>query len=310
MTYEEIAGLRSLILRVERNGQDAARLFAHEAEYLEAPVGISVIVPIHNGAAEMNDLLLSFRNQSLENEKFEVIFALNGCSDDSRALVDRFSATSGIRTVVIESPVANVARARNEALQHARFRQTTFVDHDDHLSRSYLEECVALGDYRSVVVSNIIKIEDGALVEDYAQMVVTKGFDISHVHAPDDIAICYRAYTLNGIKTAPSYMLRRVRYDEALPHSEDIKYWRDVFHAFTPITVKSPTRRDIYYRRVISNSLSRRPSSYYDKAKPRFAIMDCIRDEASNFACDAPQRKFDVQLENLLLDTLFNLGRD
>lgn len=310
MTYDEIAGLRSLILRTERNGPDAARLFAHEDEYLAAPEGISVIVPIHNGATEMAELLLSLRNQSLDREKYEVIFALNGCSDDSRMLVDDFAANSRINTVVIESPVANVARARNEALQHVRFRQTTFVDHDDHLSRNYLEECVALGDYRSVVISNIIKIEDGALGEDYAQMVVTKGFEISHVHAPEDIAMCYRAYTLNAIKTAPSYMLRYVRYDENLPHSEDVKYWRDVFHKFTPITVKSPARRDIYYRRVISNSLSRRTSNYYDKAKPRFKILDCIQDEAANFPCDSPQRKFDVQLKKLLFDTLFNLGRD
>ena len=29
MTYDEIAGLRLLILRTERNGPNAARLFAH-----------------------------------------------------------------------------------------------------------------------------------------------------------------------------------------------------------------------------------------------------------------------------------------
>ena len=199
--------------------------------------------------------------------------------------------------------------SRNAALQRARFRHATFVDHDDHLSRAYLSECLALADYRSVVVSNIMKIEDGILIEDYAQGVIAAGFTLSHVHPPEDIALCYRAYTLNAIKTAPTYMMRRIAYDDALAHSEDVKYWRDLFHAFTPVTVKSPTRRDIYYRKVVSHSLSRRPVDFYDKAKPRFAILDQIERDETRLACNTPQRAFDAQLRALVMQTLFNLGR-
>lgn len=309
MTYAVIAALRSLIEEVERNGADAARLFAYEAEYDAAPHGISVIAPVYNGANEMAELMISLANQSLSRSQFEVIFALNGCTDESRQVVDRFAATSGINTVVIESETASVARARNEALQLARFRHTTFVDHDDHLSRAYLEECVTLSDYRSVVVSNIIKVKNGVITEDYAQKVVAEGFDTSHVHGPEDIALCYRVYTLNAIKTAPTYMLRRIAYDGRLAHSEDVNYWRDLFHMFTPITVKSPTRRDTYFRKVLPHSLSRKDKDYYDKAKPRFHILDRIAQDADAYPCDAPQRKFDAQLKELVLNTLDHLGR-
>ncbi|SEN47427.1 Glycosyl transferase family 2, partial [Loktanella fryxellensis] len=194
---EVIAGLRAALLRAERNGPDAARLFAHEAEYLAAPDGISIVVPVHNGAAEMGPLLLSLRNQSLARNRFEVVFALNGCTDGSRAMVDDFAAISGVATVVLDDPVPSVARARNAALQRVRFRQTTFVDHDDHLSRDYLAECVVLGDCRSVVVANIVKLEGGNLVEDYAQTVVAHGFETSHVHGPHDIDLCYRTALLH-----------------------------------------------------------------------------------------------------------------
>ena len=309
MTADEIINLRAAIQLVERNGPNAKSLYAYEEEYLAAPDGISVIVPVYNGATEMTDLLLSLRHQTLARDKFEVIFSLNGCSDASRALVDAFAESSGVGVRVLESAFANVARARNEALERARFKLTTFVDHDDHLSRNYLEECVALGDYRSVVVSNILKVVDGMPAEDYAQTVIAKGFESSSVHAPSDIALCYRGYTLNAIKTAPTYMLRRVRYDESLPHSEDVKYWRDVFHAFTPITVKSPSRRDIYFRTVSGHSLSHRDHDFYAKAKPRFAILDMLQAQSARFTCDSPQRKFDKQLKQLLLLTLFNLGK-
>ena len=309
MTYEEIAAVRSLIEEVERHGTKAARLFAYEAEYDAAPQGISVITPVHNGADEMAELMISLANQTLSRSQFEVIFALNGCTDASRQVVDRFAATSGVNTVVIESETASVAQARNEALQLARFQHATFVDHDDYLSRAYLDECVTLSDYRSVVVSNIIKVENGIITEDYAQNVVAEGFESSHVHGPDDISLCYRAYTLNAIKTAPTYMMRRIAYDARLAHSEDINYWRDLFHMFTPITIKSPTRRDTYFRKVLSHSLSRKDTDYYDKAKPRFHILDQIAQEADAYPCDTPQRKIDAQLKALLLSTLDHLGR-
>lgn len=310
MTYEDIHALRAAIVATERSSAEHASLFRYEEEYLSAPDGISVIVPVHNGVDEMDELFLSLRNQSLDPSKFEVIFCLNGCTDDSRARVDTFVAQTTIDAIVLESPIANVAHARNDGLQQARFRHATFVDHDDHISRGFLTECVALADYRSVVVSNIIKFENGELVSDYAQGVVLAGFNTSHIHAPQDIALCYRAYTLNAIKTAPTYMMRRISYDEILTHSEDMKYWRDLFHAFTPITVKSPTRRDIYYRKVLGQSLSRRSVDFYDKAKPRFTIMDQIDRDAISLSCDAPQRKFDVQLRALLVQTLLNLGRN
>lgn len=273
MTYDAIDAVRKLIISTERRSQQASVLFSYEKEFYDSPNGISIIIPVHNGATEMEDLFLSLRNQSLSRSDFEIIFALNGCHDNSRSLIDTFATTSGIQTVIIESDIPCVAKARNKALQHARFRYTTFVDHDDYLSRGYLEECVRLGDYRSVIVSNIMLVRDNHPEEDYAQKVISDAFFTSYVHPPEDISICYRAYTLNAIKTAPTYMVRNVHYSEDLAHSEDVKFWRDVFHAFTPITIKTPTRRDIYYRKVLPHSLSRKNANFYHKAKPRFIIL-------------------------------------
>ena len=306
--YENITATRSMLLALERSGPDAGYLYAQEQEFNEMPEGISVIVPVHNGADEIADLFNALHSQSLDRSQFEVIFSLNGCTDASAELVRNFRKTSDIQTVILNGRVANVARARNRALSRARFRYTTFVDHDDFLSHHYLEECLALADYRTVVVSNIVRVVDGNLESDYAQTVVSDGFRVANVFGPDDISICYRAYTLNGIKTAPTYMAAGVSYSEALPHSEDVDYWRTLFHRFTPITLKSPTRRDLYYRKVPETSLSRGMSDFYPKAKPRFAILDKIEEDKKRFPSGSPQRKFDLQLRELLLDTLYNLG--
>lgn len=304
MIDAELKAMRAVIDRVERSGPDAARLFAHEDAYFRAPQGISVVVPVHDGARDIDMLLLSLQCQHLNRERFEVIFALNGCTDASGAMVRDFARRSGVATTILEEEVAGVARARNAALQEVRFRHATFVDHDDHLSRQYLQECLRLADYRSVVVSNIVRLQDGRLIQDHAQTVIDEGFRTAHVHPQQDIALCYRAYTLNAIKTAPAYMLRAICYDESLAHSEDVAYWRDLVHAFQPVTVKSPTRRDLYHRKVVPGSLSRRVSDPLVKDAPRRRILDRIAADAAHLPCDGPQRSFDLQLEQLLRDSL------
>jgi len=307
--YREINALRAVITAVERTSAEWKHLYRFEEEFSSQRHGISIIVPVHNGAQELEDLFISLRNQSIDKSLYEAIFSLNGCTDESLNLIEEFSAKSGVNTKIINSTFANVAKARNSAIQLASFRYCTFIDHDDFISRNYLEEFLVLGDYRSVVVSNIVKVIDDQLQEDYAQRVVQAGFEDALVHSADDISICYRAYTLNAIKAAPTYMLKRVHYEDNLPHSEDLQFWRRVFKKFTPITVKTPTRTDIYYRRVLNSSLSRKPDNFYQKARPRLAILDSIDQEARQHYCDSPQRKFDSQIKSLLLETLYNIGK-
>ena len=68
-------------------------------------------------------------------------------------------------------------------------------------------------------------------------------------------------------------------------------------------------RRDTYFRKVFPHSLSRKDTDYYDKAKPRFHILDRIARDAEVYPCDAPQRKFDAQLKFLMMSALDQLGR-
>ncbi len=307
--HKEIIALQAVIVAVERASTEYKHLYRFEKEFSSQPHGISVIVPVHNGAQELEDLLISLRNQSIDKSLYEAIFALNGCNDESLNLIEEFSAKSGVSTKIINSTFANVAKARNSAIQLASFRFCTFIDHDDFISRNYLEEFLVLGDYRSVVVSNIVKMIDHLPHEDYAQRVIQAGFKDSLVHSADDISICYRAYTLNAIKSAPTYMLKRVKFEEDLPHSEDLQFWRRVFNEFMPITVKTPSLTDIYYRRVLDSSLSRKSENFYQRAKPRLAILDSIDREAKQHLCDSPQSKFDSQIKALLLETLYNIGR-
>jgi len=186
----------------ERRSATAAALYAQEEEFRQKPHGISVLIAVRNGATELPSLLHSLANQSLNRHQFEAIFCLNGCKDQSAAVIKAACTSTHLPFVVIESQPEGISRARNKALAQARFRYATFVDHDDFLSRDYLEAMLELSDYRSVVVANILSVEAGRLGPDYAQQVIGEGFAISLVHGPVDIDLCFRAYTLNAIKVA------------------------------------------------------------------------------------------------------------
>ena len=94
-------------------------------------------------------------------------------------------------------------------------------------------------------------------------------------------------------------MLKRIKYDGC--PSEDLNYWRDVFHKFTPITIKSPSRRDLYFRAAIElpyqGKIAKDPVSIDVAA----VILNKIADDAKFLDCDSPQRKFDSHLEKFLI---------
>lgn len=308
MDRATIEARRALLHDQERHGDAAAARDAHAAAIQRQPHGISVLVAVRDGAAELPALLHSLRSQSLTQEQFEVLFALNGCQDGSASVIQAALGGTGLRFQVFEDASPGISRARNRLLSEARFRYSTFVDHDDFLSRAYLEEVLSLGDSRSVVVSNIQRVEHGRLEPEYAQRVIGEGFRFSRVHGAADIDLCWRAYSLNAIKAAPTCLLRHLRYDESLAHCEDLAYWREVVHTFLPITVKTPGWRDIYYRRVRPVSASRGHASLAEWAAPRLEILRRIELSRRQLPPDSPQHRFDRQLERLLHDTLADRG--
>ena len=299
MIYDEIACIRDLMCRSERGRRDAAKIFQYEEEYFSAKSGISLIVSVHDGSRDIANLLTSLRCQNLDREKYQIIFALSGRDRGSMQLINEFRKSSAVDTIVLSAGFSDKASARNEALQHVAFRSSTFVEYHDHISRCYLDECVKLSNYRSVIVSNVISVSDGMPAEDSLQDILKKSFEFSHVNAPEDIGLCYLPYTFNSLKTAPSYMLKRIGYDGGL--GEDVKYWRDVFHKFTPITIKSPSRRDLYFRTAIEHPYRSKMTEGPKPTDATSVILNKIAADAEFLDCDSPQRKFDSHLEKFLI---------
>lgn len=102
---------------------------------------ISVIIPTYKPKQYLWECINSIIKQTLTDD-FEIILVLNGEKEpywseicDYLRIADRYH-----RVIFLYSDIANVSNARNIGLEHAKGEYITFIDDDDYISESYLEE--------------------------------------------------------------------------------------------------------------------------------------------------------------------------
>lgn len=91
---------------------------------------ISVIVPVHNGQAYLEDCIESIESQS--GQTLEVIVVDDGSTDDTASVCERL-AKRYKNLQVITLPDLGVSTARNRGLEQAQGGYVMFVDADDRL---------------------------------------------------------------------------------------------------------------------------------------------------------------------------------
>jgi glycosyltransferase involved in cell wall biosynthesis len=95
-------------------------------------VDVSVVIPVHNGAATLPDCLRALDAQSLDRSRFEVIVVDDGSVDGSDAKAD----AQGAR--VVRQARRGPAAARNAGWQQAGGQWVAFTDADCVPSRTWL----------------------------------------------------------------------------------------------------------------------------------------------------------------------------
>ncbi len=96
---------------------------AGDAAVSREPVRLSVVIPVHNGAALLGRCLEALGRSALA--PFECIVVDDGCSDDTAAVAARYGAT-----VIALGDRGGPARARNRGAAAARADVLVFLDAD------------------------------------------------------------------------------------------------------------------------------------------------------------------------------------
>ena len=98
---------------------------------------ISVIVPVYNVDKVLHYCIDSILNQSYSD--FELLLINDGSTDKSGDICDKYSKID-TRIRVVHTENGGVSKARNKGIELAKGEHICFIDSDDYISETYLEE--------------------------------------------------------------------------------------------------------------------------------------------------------------------------
>lgn len=133
---------------------------------------ISVIVPVYNVERYLNQCIDSILAQTYKN--FELILVDDGSKDKSGQICDEYAQQDN-RVRVFHKENGGVSSARNLGIDNAQGTHICFVDSDDWVEMTYLEDMILHKDYDFVVQD--FETEDGKYI-DHLELKINNTSDI------------------------------------------------------------------------------------------------------------------------------------
>lgn len=223
---------------------------------------ISVIIPTFKPGGYLWDNLLSLRNQTLSRECFEIILVLNGdrepyYSDIKTFLKNEFDESYNIHFLYTE--MANVSNARNIGLDTAKGDYITFIDDDDYVSSSYLEELYKHATPNVISICFPYAFNDG---ESDVQLhySLTDEFLKHSVKGKSSYLKVKKLFSGPCMKMIHKNIIGNRRYDERLKNGEDSIFMFLISDRMRWVDFTS--KSSIYFRRFRTNSATTRKLSW------------------------------------------------
>lgn len=104
-------------------------------------LGVSIIIPAYNAAETISATLESVCLQTFSN--WEAIIIDDGSSDETAAIATSF-AKQDARIRVVSQPQMGVSAARNTGIDLVKFDWLLFLDADDWILPSHLEQLTTI----------------------------------------------------------------------------------------------------------------------------------------------------------------------
>ena len=214
---------------------------------------ISVIIPTYRPKDYLWECLDSLLDQTLDKDDFEVIIVLNGCEEPFKGQIEDYirSHQDDIQIRLFHTLQGGVSNARNIALDHARGEYICFIDDDDYISPSYLEELQSKAAEDTIVISNTYFFEDGKK-DIQSPNRVTELHSLMYRNGKTGY-IDGRRFMFNGcMKLIPKSMIGGRRFDTGFSIGEDCMFMFLISDRFRHIDFTSADA--IYYRRMRPDS--------------------------------------------------------
>lgn len=253
---------------------------------------VSLIVPVYNAVKYLSGCVNSLLNQNFTD--FELILVNDGSTDDSLAVCKDFERRDS-RVFVINEDNQGVSSARNHGIKLAKGDYICFVDADDHVSPSYLEQLVrpALqNDKIDLVLQGRIKCEGDK------QTIITPNRDGVYFLSKDhsffkDVSLFRFCAVYSKLFKRDIIQNHEISFSKTLNHGEDFDFLAKYLIYCNCVQVSTCAN---YYYMINDGSLSDR----YVFFENEYSCLSQLSDSLSGLSQQYHYEAIDKQIDDFL----------
>ena len=230
---------------------------------------ISVIIPTYKPAEYIWECLDSLEKQTFLKKDFEVILVLNGCKEPYNTHIKEYIDKSNVQYNYIQTDQGGVSNARNIALEQAKGEYITFIDDDDYVSPSYLEELYSKSSLDTIALCYPYAFKDGDMTQ--LPYRISQQYEKCAIRGKQLYPRTRKFFSGPCMKLIPMCFIQGRRFDERFKNGEDSLFMFLISDKFKWVDFTS--RNAIYYRRVRESSANFRKRSFLDKLKNSLSLI-------------------------------------
>lgn len=100
---------------------------------------VSIIIPVYNSEKTLEKCIDSVRDQTYKN--IEILIINDGSQDNSLSIMNKYK-NKDKRIIIINQENKGLSGARNTGIKNATGDYITFIDSDDYINETMIEECM------------------------------------------------------------------------------------------------------------------------------------------------------------------------
>ena len=214
---------------------------------------ISVIIPTYKPKDYLWDCLSSLVKQTFPKEDFEVVLVLNGCSEPWLANITNYISCNmhGMNINFIHTLQGGVSNARNIAIDAVKGEYITFIDDDDFVSPTFLEELYSKARPDTISLCYAYEFNDGNLSIQLKSR-ITSEFETRYPYGRQHYTSTRKIFSGPCMKLIHRGIISKHRYDVRFKNGEDSLYMFLISKHVKYVEYTSSNA--IYYRRFRENS--------------------------------------------------------
>lgn len=207
---------------------------------------ISVIVPIYNAEQYLDQCICSILSQTYH--ELEVLLINDGSFDASEQICQKW-AQDDQRVRYISQDNSGVSVARNIALQHARGKYITFVDADDFLCETFIQQMLKISEKNNV---DIVYCGEEIFFEDGSCQITCNNDAGIYIWKNTEYEYCrYKAHRTVWGAIYKKDVIENLSFQEDIYVGEDSIFFAQVVRYANRIAYYD---KALYYYRVLSAS--------------------------------------------------------